>query len=62
MRESRVPGIYVFSMLNFGHILISDLVAFTSRYDSTLLGCTSLHRRCFFMRYHFCKVNNNCYK
>ena len=41
-----------------------SLHAFTSGYDRTLLGHTfSLHRRCFCMRYyHFCNVNNNCYK
>ena len=49
-------SINVFSMLNpLGCILISDLV--TSRYDSTLLGCTFLYQRCFCMKYHyFCKV------
>ena len=32
-------------------------------YDSALLGCAFLRRRCFCMRYyHFCKVNNTCYK
>ena len=63
-------GLDVFSMPSLGRILVSDLVitdlfmhsphAFTSRYDSTLLGCTYLHQRCFCM--YFCKVNNNCYK
>ena len=36
--------------------------AFTSRYDSTLLDCTFLHRRCVCMRYHhFYKVHAYCY-
>ena len=49
--------VFVFSMLSLDCILISDFLVSnihmysTSRYDSNLLGHTSLHQRCFCIRF-----------
>ena len=57
--NSYIVNIYVFSMLNFGHILISDFVVadlFMHSLSGMILLCLAtsfLHRKCFWMRYIF---------